>query len=196
MPADFYALGPAHIFLRFRSGAAYEPAVYLGTCETAPQDTDEPQYVPVMNNIGGSEVPVQLTYQRRRMSVAGVFNRYDYSVVRRVMDPARTGAPGTMGLDGRCDTGSLVLGKTDFQLIRVNQFGGFAPACVGLPADAPVGRMYYSVVQAKVDIQKAAAGVDALPIVFQCLGLYVPTTKSFAHYTELASEFPALPPVT
>lgn len=196
MAADFYALGPVHVFVQFRNGTNYESALYLGTCETAPKDADEPKYVPVMNNIGGSEVPVQLTYQRRNITVAGVFNRYDYSVVRRVMDPARSGAPGTMGLDGRCDTGSLVLGKTDFRLIRVNQFSGFAPACAGLPVDAPVGRMYFSVVQAKVDIEKAAAGVDALPMVFQTLGEYLPATKSFRHYTELASDFPTLPPVT
>jgi hypothetical protein len=198
MAADFYALGPAHIFVQFRTGtgSSYESAVYLGTCETAPQDSDEPKYVPVMNNIGGSEVPVQLTYQRRQITVAGVFNRYDYSVVRRIMDPARIGLPGTMGIDNRCATGSLVLGRTDFRLIRVNQFSGFAPTCIGLPEDAPVGRMYFAAVQAKVDIQKAAAGVDALPMVFQTIGLYDPATKGFAHYTELASDFPAIPPVT
>jgi hypothetical protein len=149
-----------------------------------------------MNDLGGSEEPVQYTYQRRAMAVSGVLNRYDYSVVRRIMDPARAGAPGTMGLDGRCDTGSLVLGVSDFQFIRVNQFVGFAPVCAGLPADAPVGRLYFACFQAKIDIDKAAAKVDALPFVIRCAGLYNPLTKGFAQYTELATDFPALPPVT
>lgn len=135
---------------------------FLGTCEQPPTIQLNPQWEPVMNDIGGSLLPIDYSYQGEDGLISGTLNKWNELVYRRLASHALyqgissrgveyLGVPtsgGQLGLGG--DIGKL--SQTEdiaFRLIMhfpyaaKTVFGGFTVA-TGLGGVMPAGYQFYS----------------------------------------------------
>jgi hypothetical protein len=189
-----HTLGPAHIFVRFRGEST---ALYLGTSETAPRIDKDPLALEVKNDLSSRQAPFQLVDDGEVHSYTTVLTRYDYAVMKRVLDRYyHTGAVATMGRDDRFKRGSLVLGIGDFQLVHVNDFTGVSPTHPLALPEQPAGRLYYSAVVSKAAEDAGATRAVFQPISFACNAVYDPNTRVFGLFTEDPSAFGSLAPIT
>ena len=92
--ASLYSTGPALIYIN--CGSTKSSPKFLGTFEERPEITIERAFAPVKNDLGGSELPLDRTYQGKEGTVAGVINRFRMDVLRAAMAaPISPGASAT-----------------------------------------------------------------------------------------------------
>ncbi len=79
--------GPAFIYIaRLAPGTVPTTAqlYFLGTCEQPPTMQFNPQWEPIMNDIGGSLLPIDYSYQGEDGLVSGTLNKWNETVYLRL----------------------------------------------------------------------------------------------------------------
>lgn len=88
-----YVAGPTPLFV---SQSGQSTPLLLGTCMGGVQLRANPAYDPVMNDIGGSILPVDETYQGEEWSVSGLLTVGDWAVLEMLAArPSTSSTPGT-----------------------------------------------------------------------------------------------------
>lgn len=75
--------GPAFIYIARQLPAATPTGAqlfFLGTCEQPPSLQLNPQWEPIMNDVGGSLLPIEYTYQGEDGLLSGVLNKWNEAV--------------------------------------------------------------------------------------------------------------------
>lgn len=178
--AAFYTPGPKDHYIRFRDGSVS----YLGTATTAPEVESRPAFLNVINDVGGRTVPTQKVRDRIQDVVSTTLNRFDWATYKSISGAQENGGPGVL-IDNNLTHGTLVLGSSDFELIIVNSLALTAGT---VPADFPVGRRYFSAVLLGARESSVGSRVEEVSLVFECNELFVPETRVWRFYSELATD--------
>jgi hypothetical protein len=181
MASKFQTTGPAHLYYKTFSG----PIQYFGTAESAPTITEVPEYVPVMNDIGGNSKPSDLQFDGSEMFVSCVVNRYDEDVLSVMQSrPQHLGPrPVTQSLN---DLGRLVNQENSNSQLLV-QFPRFA-AFAGMPQ----GYRFFSAVLAGPDEMVVGTRVRSIKCIWRCTRILtvVNGVPTFAVYDHLLQNLP------
>lgn len=138
MSAQQFATGSVHSFVRFAGGSI----LYLGTCESMPQDQRNPEYEMLMNDISGSKVPLDVAWEGESAQISLVLTRWDENVANVCETP-----PGVAPVAGSWfmrDVGTLMsLEKETTELWLVYTFGSVLANKVAYTANGlHAGRHY------------------------------------------------------
>jgi hypothetical protein len=79
--AQAYSTGAVYAFIAPTSGG--QP-VFLGTCESYPEDNRQPEYEPLMNDISGSKVPLDFSFEGESAQISLVLTRWNEGFARRL----------------------------------------------------------------------------------------------------------------
>lgn len=186
MSAAIHCPGPILLYVRFRNGTTS----FLGTAVEAPEVEQQIFHIPVMNDLGGRNVPFQRVYDGEKHVITLTANRVDYTVYAAIRDLSKT--PAGVGVDGPYDRGTLEVGYTDFELILIYTYG--QSTVPGAQPDFPAGRRYYSAVLAGAKESTAGTRVLDIAMAFETTPVYDATTRTLSLYTE--TNFGALPTPT
>lgn len=102
MPAQAWATGVVWVF----TAVGAQAPRFFGTTESMPQDTRTPEYEPLMNDITGSRLPLDMAWQGMSAQVSLVMTRWDEAVAEQLLQ-----VPTSIGLSGQwrlSDIGALV----------------------------------------------------------------------------------------
>ena len=102
--AQPFVTGPAHLFCGLGSGGAAE---YLGTAEVTPRIENDPQYMPLWNDIGATRIPTDICYQGEQAYVSADITRWNESTYAKLAAHPRPN--GTRGTNVGGDLGTLLL---------------------------------------------------------------------------------------
>jgi hypothetical protein len=130
---------------------------------------------------------MQEIHQGSDMILKCLFTRYDEDVFTLLRT---TPFSPLMGGDAPLTRGSQMYGRFTFPLVVQNQFFGTANA---LPGDLPGYRFANAMYLNSIPNGGGTAGAK-LGIVFRCVSAYVPQTRSFICYTNVASQISGLTP--
>lgn len=189
MASLFHTTGPVHAMVRFRGAT---PFFYLGTAQISPEVDGDPAYLPVINSMKSVSKPFQKIYDGRSDAVTVLFNRFDFAVMRRVLDPqSHSNATADHGSDSAIETGSLVMGTGDFELALLNGFHGTAASGA---ADLVQGRLYFSAVAGNHREFNAGTREHSIAVRFDCDSARDAVSGDFRLYTEVLGgyTFPAI----
>lgn len=121
--AQQFSSGSTHLWLRFNGTGSPQ---YFGTCESFPQDSRSPQYEFLMNDLSGSKVPLDLSYQGESSQVSVVMTRWDENLANGL-----TVAPGQVTPSGQYDwedLGTLMMLEEQFTELWIVYLYGSALA--------------------------------------------------------------------
>lgn len=119
--ASIYSTGPALIYVGAQ-GTAPGQAKYLGTFERKPEIEIRKSYVPVMNDLGGSELPTDYCYEGQEGTVSGVMNRFNMNTLRALeAQPASIVAGGAV--NAAINEGGDTLGGSYGALMNQDNLG-------------------------------------------------------------------------
>lgn len=183
MPALTRVSGPNHCFVQFPGG---QP-LYLGTPERSLEVEWKPYYEPVMNQLAGTQLPFDETFQGLAAELSGVFTRYDATVMNLIMTAPPLAAPPALGSENRLSRGSLTYGRYFPSFIVVNGFFGTANAA---PDDLP-GYRFLNAKFAALKIGEQGTTATKYGVAVSAIPVYVPSTGGFVCYTVDAA-IPAL----
>ena len=189
MASLFHVTGPVHTFVRFRGASQF---LYLGTAQISPEVDGDPVYLAVINSMKSTTKPMQKIYDGRSDVVTVLFNRFDFPVMRRVLDPqSHSGATADHGTDSAIETGSTVMGTGDFELAFTHGFHGTSAAGA---SDITPGRLYFSAVAGNHREFNANTREHSIAVRFDCDSARDAQTGDFRLYTEVLSgyTFPAI----
>lgn len=178
MPALFRPVGAVEHFVRFRDGTTR----YLGTATVAPEVEVRPGFLPVMNDLGGRTFPVCRVRDREQHLVSTTLNRFDWDTYKACQGLAPGSSPATL-VDTVLTHGVIAEGVSDFELILVYSLAGTAAS----PADTPAGRRYSSAVLLGSRESSVGSRVMEVACVFECNEAFVPASRAFSLYTEVAA---------
>lgn len=200
MPAGQFTPGPILHFVQFNKpvlGYGIGSPVFLGTAVVAPDQEEEENKIPVLNDLGGRSVPFQLIQDGSLWIVLTTLNRFDLGVCRAIRS-LQSGGPGeatnlnTLGSESGRARGTLVIGSQDFQLILVNSYGGTPSS--GLPVavqpDLNTARAFASCVPLKYKEDTKGTRVLEVAMALQCNNVFNPVTRGFRSYVESFGPFP------
>lgn len=135
----FHVTGPVHHYYRRPARYAGDPwankVYYLGTAETQPRLAVSHVRRPIINDIGGPDVPSQKKDGGRLAAISVMFNRFSHWAIGDLKPP---------GQQGRFSRGQVVYGVKTFELWQVYENAVGALTDTGLAAlypDLPLG--YY-----------------------------------------------------
>jgi hypothetical protein len=101
--AQQYATGSCHLWLRFADGGGIQ---YFGTCESMPQDVRSPTYEMLMNDISGSQVPLDVAYQGEAAQISLTMTRWNETLAQSLeTPPGPNSVPGSWSYS---DVGTLM----------------------------------------------------------------------------------------
>lgn len=194
MSALFQITGPSHIIARFpaaRSGSFGAPTgginagayYYLGTAEVSPRLIIEPQYEPVINDVGSDRAGTDMIYKGTGNAVLMAdINRFQYPVWEAMLNrPRHTGAPNVYG-ETLLDVAALVNQSNfgcGFELWVYHSYFGTANDTGDLI------RGYYfpgNCVLAGPDDVEMGARVQKVRMLWRVQRRYIPSTGSFEFY--------------
>jgi hypothetical protein len=180
MPADFFAQGDIHIYVRPRWYLT--SFLFLGTAITSPQLRASLVY----KNIESERIqpgPINKMLQTEQHVWAMVLNRVDHQTWNRIKTVGVAGGIG-QGVVRRIESGRLVMGETDFELFfRYTHTFTQIP----MPDSSPKGRLYYSAVILDYE-EDAPSRTQELGLVLECNPL--PKDNKFLLYSEREEDFP------
>lgn len=183
MPTNFRPLGPIEHFVRPANTGTF---LYLGTAQTSPMIKEGDAFLPIFNDVGGRSVPTQLIVDRRKAVVVTTLNRFNwttYSTLKHM-----SGTTGSAVYQERVsDHGIPVLGLGSFDL-----FLGFTFGSVFSANDTPTGRLYYGCVLKDWQEDSAGSRVVDLSLTIEHYGLWNPSTRTFARYSENPADWGTL----
>lgn len=186
--------GPKEIYVKFADSVIGHSGgtdwQFVGTCVQAPDLSTQPYFIDVFNDYGGRRTPYQLIWDGSESRVMATVNRMDLAVCRNIRDQAeRVGTLGRVGRETNLDRGTLVIGKSDFQMIVRNTYFGTVNATIGMPP----GRYFFSVVLEGYEEHTTGTRVEEVSMLFRCNNIFL-GANGFAQFTEDPIEFPALLP--
>lgn len=81
-----WTTGPAHLYAGVGGASlSAKTPLYLGTAETKPDIDIEGAYEALMNDLGGSRMPFDRSWQAEEGAISFVLTRWDYGVALRMM---------------------------------------------------------------------------------------------------------------
>lgn len=145
--ASQYATGAVHVFVTANPGS---PApVYFGTCERMPEDTRQPAYEMLFNDISGTQKPLDIAFQGEDATISLVMTRWSEAVAISLETKPALGAGQAARVPGSWlweDVGTLMgLENAARQVWLVNTFTALAnkPAYTANPAGPLFGGRRY-----------------------------------------------------
>lgn len=179
MAAVFAALGPVEHFVRPYSGGTW---LYLGTAVTSPEEDAEDFLLPVLNDLGGRQVPMDYVRDRRKAMVTTTVGRLNRSTYRTLRGETSVAANASSYVEGANLNGSLTIALSSFQLLLVNSF---VASGINIPsADQPVGRCYYSAIPRRFNERREGSRVVEASVLFECISPFTANNRAFSLYTE------------
>lgn len=162
-----WCTGPVHI---------YTFGLYLGTAERAPRRRLVQHYSPVMNDIGGTQVPFDVCYEGRESFVQCRLSRWNYAVLNQLFTISDSTKEGK-DLPGDIGTLMLLEGKA-FTLQLVYPYATSKPVAM---AGMPTGFRYPATV---LETEDDDPGTEAeyIDLSFHCYRSYDATTGTFLLY--------------
>lgn len=188
MAALIYALGPADIFIHFRVGifspgqggtTTSKESVYFGTCQTSVDVSPKYYRADVFSDLAGRQVPIVRVNEGVEHEILMTLNRFDMNVWRRIQ--AFGGLAGNSGIEFATTRGQIHTGIQDVALSWTYLFpnvGGISPA------DAPVGRYYYSATLRAAKESRVGSRTEELTLMWTASPLFDPPSRGFSLYTE------------
>ena len=149
-----YSTGAVYIFAAPpTSGGGFGQPLWLGTCEKMPQDQRQPEYEMLMNDVSGTKVPYDLSWQGMTAQISLVMTITVQSTVELMLASPRpvgnvNGAVSTPGTWDFSDVGALMmlegLGWTVWLAYTFGSALSNKPAYAsGFPNALRPGRRYY-----------------------------------------------------
>lgn len=193
--AQAWVTGPCHFYVGVLSGTP----LYLGTTEGRPYEDDQPGWEELMNDVGGSQIPYDVSYQQGELYFGGVFTRFRRDAFERIKTRPRSGgAPGGPGIPGTAGTGDVgTLMLTEGQAYNcwvVNAYGVGSLAPKAAYAASPFGVMPGGVryIASWLHKYKDEKGVtpNRITLLFRSIPVYNPFTLGSTTYDYSISGLP------
>ncbi len=197
MPASFYTLGPADIFVDFRvsdnaGNVVSAECVYFGTSITSTEVQSKTYKLDVFNDLSGRQVPILRIDDGVEHDILLSLNRFDMDVWRRIQ--AGGSGPQNAGVEGRFTRGRIHTGVTD---VGLRWLYSFPANGIAVPADSPIGRRYYSCTLRGGKESRVGSRVEELTLAFTATPLFNPNDRSFTLFSEISTFVTAgLPNIT
>lgn len=182
--ASHFSKGAAHAFIGFGT-----TVLYLGTAQRPPKHRIRRGFVPVYNDISGTQVPFDLLYSSQEAFTIFDLNRFNRSVLNRIQSMPNT--LGASGINTAADIGTLMLTEGfAFTLIIAYPFATSHPAMAA--AGLPRGIVFPGTVLEGPDDIDDGTTAEKINLIFHSIPMYVPSTGAFvlAH-----ANVPALPAI-
>lgn len=196
--AQPYVSGPVHMYVGTSAAPPNNPfagggPVYLGTCESAPRIRLNPQFEPLMNDIGGSRLPYDYLYEDMDGMVFGDLTVWNYPVLSQLLSRPNwlKAAPG-VGAFG--DIGSL-MATEGFTYNLWLQFPFFAKAAMA-GAGLPAGYHFLSAFLFGPDEIDPGTKANKIHVQFQCMRALNTASGLFSLYDFNFAGVPAVPPAS
>lgn len=190
MPMGTRTPGPVHLFSRFRGASA---VYYLGTCVAAPEPEHTKSRIPIMNDLAGRNEPFQIVKDGENAVIMATMNRFDWLLLQTIRGLDSINTPPATPLAGNtaagwefADTrGTLVIGRTDFQLLLWWEYNSVAGVS-GTANDAAPVRMYSSVELVKYKESTVGTRVLEVACAFRATSVY--SVPNFGFYGGVGNE--------
>jgi hypothetical protein len=179
--------------------AAAAQLYFLGTCETPPTLQLNPQWEPIMNDIGGSMLPIDYSYQGEDAVLSGTLNKWNELVYKNLASHSLAQGVSGRGSELWKDVGTLAqLEAIAFQLYVHFPYSA-AKTIYGTTNSMPVG---YRCVACRLAGHSIGPGTRAnrRQLVVHSdralLETFVNTTSGFTLYDHSGFDnIPAVPPI-
>lgn len=170
MAAFFETKGVIEHFVRFRGDTSWS---YLGVATTSPEFTHNPTWNRVMADIGGRQVPSQLTADGATHQIATTLSRFNRVTLNKLMTLARD--TGGTEFDEPTFRGSLVVGSRDVEMVFRNEFFGTGEATTDLPR----GRWYYSIIPLAIKESSIGTRATEVALLLEAHNVFDPLLRSW-----------------
>lgn len=107
--AQIYCTGAVHIYVGTKGagGGAGVPK-YLGTGRVAPESNVRREYEPVMNDVGGSKIPIEMLSEGRQATTVVDLTRWNQNVIN-ALEEIRSNGNAALGTDLNGDIGAAMI---------------------------------------------------------------------------------------
>lgn len=163
---------------------------YLGTCEKAPKIVHRPAWKPVFNDIGGTEVPFDVSYQGEEAFTFADLTRWNEPVFSALQ--ARPNFPGDVrGLNIPGDIGTLMLteGRAYQLFIFFPYVAKPAYASGGMPAGY---RFVATFLEGPDELSELGTSPRKINLIFHHIRGWDPKTQRFVCYDHAVGAMPAI----
>jgi hypothetical protein len=196
--------GPAYLYIsRLALSAIGTPATtaqlyFLGTCETPPTLQLNPQWEPVMNDIGGSMLPIDYSYQGEDAVLSGTLNKWNETVYLNLASHALAQTVAARGSEKWSDIGSLAQVESLIFQLYVHFPYSAAKTVYGTTNNMPAG---YRCVACRLAGHSIGPGTRAgrrqlvLHSDRALLETFSTSTSGFKLYDHTMTNIPAVPPI-
>jgi hypothetical protein len=164
-------------------------AAYLGTCEKAPRIVERPAWKPAYNDVGGQEIPLDISYQGVEAFTFARLTRWNESVLFALQ--ARPTSRGLRGINLAGDIGSLIL--TEGLAMELRIFFPYvakpAYALGGMPAGY---RFPATILEGPDELDELGTAPRIVSLIFHHYRTFNPLTGAFGTYDHAVG---ILPPI-
>lgn len=190
MASQPWVTGPAHIFCGV--GVGYAPR-YLGTAEKSVRGQRNLEYEPVFNDIGGTRIPIDTSFQGEQWFISADVSRWDmasYNLLATVPRPS-----GTLGQNAGGDLGTLMIqeGCAYPLWIQFPYGGGAKVAYAGLEAGR---RFFASYLLGPEVLEPMGTQPHKRRLVWHCLRLLAPAANNSIASASFDANMSGLPAIT
>ncbi len=191
--ATLYTTGPAYLYI---ASVAGQNAQFLGTAEYAPRIEIRPGWEPVFNDLGGSKVPFDMSYQGEEGFTFAEINRYNEVVLARLQARPQTAnylgvATPPRGLNYPVDIGTLML--TEGLTVTLYVVFPFAGKAAFRSHQMPPGyRFPGTYLVGPDDLSNLGTKPRKVGLIFHHLRLFDRQTGRFLLYDNTIPQLPAI----
>ncbi len=178
-----WCTGPAHLFAGLGPSRG---ALYFGTTESTPVIDERPQYEPLMNDLGGSRIPFDWSYQGFDAVVTATMTRW-VEAVWLAMRLFPRGPAGTVGTNVAGDIGSFMF----FEGYSFPLWVVFPYAAKTSMATMPPGYRFYGTFLEGQASHSVGTRPRKINLTFYCGRIYNPRIGSFTCYDHIVTGLPS-----
>lgn len=188
MPTTPYVGGPAGIFVGVGGGATGRRPLLLGVCEDSPKVQIKREWIPLMNALGGTQLPSDLSYQGENALVRCDFTRWDEDVYAAISCAHSPYGNGVRGTDQFGTLGALAATEGIAYPLTVRlPYAGVKRSYANMP---PAYRFLQTVLDGPDDLGPLSTRPRRLSLVWQCIRLFNNATLSWTLYDHSIAGLP------
>lgn len=189
--AQLYSTGPA-LFYVGKAGNATS-ALFLGTCQESPEIDSRPLYKEVINSIGGSQ-KFDKSYQGDIVTISGLFNRYNETVVQALEGRPNVFGGSLEGITQPGEVGTLMLTEGAMFDLWIKFPYAAKPAFSPLTSGMLPGYHFPGcTVEGPTSFRQLGTTEKMIRFEFEALRIFYPITGGFLLWDLLGLEL--LPPI-
>jgi len=173
---SLFVTGPCLVYVGYLSSGTYS---FLGTAQRPPRVRTRRGWVPVYNDLGGTQVPFDLLFAGQEAFIIADMNRFKMAVMQAISSMPNT--DGIAGLNTAGDIGTLMQAEgAAFALVLVFPYAVLKPAmrAAGLP-----GGLTFpcAVLEGPDDLEVGTVNMKK-NLIFHCIPGYNPANGSTTLY--------------